>query len=424
MGLVTVGVRVVSLGNTLLTATLFGTGDVLEAFFIAYLLPSFLMSVVAGSFTSALIPTYIQVRERQGDEAVRKLVSQVMVLGIGLLCATGALLALSSSYLLPLLGSGFGAEKMALTQRLFFLLLPVILIRGLATICVTVLNASERFALVAVCPVTVPLASIIALLAWHSTLGIYALAIGTVVGFILELVILVWGLKRLKFALIPRWHDNSPAIRQVIRQYLPMVAGALLMSGTALVDCAMAAMLDPGSVASLNYGNRIVGVILVIATTALGTAVFPSFSKLVSVGDWLEIRRLLKTYSGLILSVTIPLALLLAFTSEPLVRLLFERGEFSETDTQLVARIQAVYGLQMPFYVCGILFVRLISSMMSNHILFLGSFMNLLLNIVLNYLFMQYFGVVGIALSTVCVYFFSFGFLVSMVYRNLRRITH
>ena len=424
MGLVTAGVRVVSLGNTLLTATLFGTGDVLEAFFIAYLLPSFLISVVAGAFTSALIPTYIQVRERQGDEAARKLASQVMVLVIGLLCVTGALLALSSSSLLPFLGSGFGAEKMALTQRLFFLLLPVILIRGLATICVTVLNASERFALVAVGPVTVPLASIIALLAWHSTLGIYALAIGTVVGFIFELVILAWGLKRLKFALIPRWHANSPAIRQVIRQYLPMVAGAFLMSGTTLVDGAMAAMLDPGSVASLNYGNRIISVILAIATTALGTAVFPSFSKLVSDGHWLEIRRLLKTYSGLILSVTVPLALLFAFTSEPLIRLLFERGEFSETDTQLVGRIQAVYGLQMPFYVCGILFVRLISSMMCNHILMLACLMNLFLNILLNYIFMQYFDVVGIALSTVFVYIFSLGFVAMMAYRNIRRIAH
>ena len=423
VGFLAAGVRVVGLVNTQVTAALFGTGDVMEAFFVALLLPSFVINVVAGAFTSALIPTYTQIREHQGDEAARKLVSQVMVLVIGFLSVAGALLALSSSYLLPFLGSGFGAAKMALTQKLFFLLLPIILIKGLATFCAAVLNASERFALAAVGPVMVPLSSIIALLGWHSTFGIYALAIGTIVGFILELLILVWGLKRQKIAQMPRWHDNSPAIRQVIHQYLPMVAGALLMSSTTLVDGAMAAMLDPGSVASLNYGNRIVGVLLVIATTALGTAVFPSFSKLVSVGDWLGIRRLLKTYSGLILGVTIPITLLLAFTSEPVVRLLFERGEFSEADTQLVGRIQAIYGLQMPFYVCAILFVRLISSMTSNHILMVGAFFNLILNIVLNYLLMQYLGVVGIALSTVFVYIFSSGFVAMMSYRNLRRIT-
>ena len=424
VGFLAAGVRVVALGNTQLTAALFGTGDVLEAFFIAQLLTSFIMSVVAGSFESAFIPTYVRVRTQQGEEEARKLFSQVMVLVIGLLGIAAALLALSSTYLLPFFCSGFAAEKLALTQRLFYFLLPLIVVNGVIRIYASVLNANEHFAYAALVPVIIPVSSITALLLWHAQIGIYALATGAAAGFLGELFLLSWALKRQRHALIPRWHDNSLAIRQVIRQYLPMVAGALLMGGTRLVDGAMAAMLDSGSVASLSYGNRIVGVILVIATTALGTAVFPSFSKLVSVGDWLEIRWLLKSYSGLILSVTVPLALLLAFTSEPLVRLLFERGEFSETNTQLVGRIQAVYGLQMPFFVCGILFVRLISSMMSNHILFFASFMNLLLNIMLNYLFMQYFGVVGIALSTVCVYFVSCVFLVSMVYRILWRITH
>ena len=424
VGFLTAGVRVVALGNTQLTAALFGTGDVLEAFFIAQLLTSFIMNVVAGSFESAFIPTYVRVRTQQGEEEARKLFSQVMVLVIGLLGIAAALLALSSTYLLPFFGSGFAAEKLALTQRLFYFLLPLIVVNGLIRIYASVLNANERFAYAALVPVIVPVSSITALLLWHTRIGVYALATGAVAGYLGELFLLSWALKRHRHVLIPRWQHNSPAIRQVIRQYLPMVAGALLMGGTTLVDGAMAAMLDPGSVASLNYGNRIVGVFLVITSTALGTAVFPSFSKLVSIGDWLEIRRLLKSYIGLILSVTVPLALLLAFNSEPLVRLLFERGEFSETDTQLVGRIQAVYGLQMPFFVCGILFVRLISSMMSNHILFLVSFMNLLLNIVLNYLFIQYFGVVGIALSTVCVYCISCVFLVSMVYRNLPRITH
>ena len=105
-----------------------------------------------------------------------------------------------------------------------------------------------------------------------------------------------------------------------------------------------------------------------------------------------------------------------------MVHLVFERGKFTETDTQIVGQIQAVYGLQIPFYIWGILFVRLLSAMTANHILMFGAFLNFFLNIVLNYVFMQYWGVVGIALSTACVYVFSFGFLIIIGYQTLRKV--
>ena len=96
---------------------------------------------------------------------------------------------------------------------------------------------------------------------------------------------------------MPRWHGLDHALRKVINQYIPVVAGAILMCGTMLVDQSMAAMLGAGSVATLNYGGKVVTLILGIGSVSLSTAVFPHFSRMVAVYDWAGIRHTLKTYT-------------------------------------------------------------------------------------------------------------------------------
>lgn len=421
VGILTFSLSIANMGKEMVVAAFFGVGDSMDAFLIAFLPVLFIITVVAGAFTPALIPTYVRVREQQGVKAAQNLFAQAMLIAVALFSGVTAMLALSAPYFLPFLGTGFDEQKLVLTQRLFYFLLPAIIIRGIATVWSGVLNAGERFGLAALAPISVPISSMIALLVWGAGSSIDVLLVGTIVGVLLEFFLLGWRVKRSRIALIPQWHGKNSALRQVMAQYLPMVAAAAFMGGTMFVDAAMAAALDSGSVAALNYGNRIVAGITSISAGALGTAVLPFFSQLVSVGDWPTVRRLLKKYSLLILGWTIPITFLLFVVSEPLVSLFFQRGEFGESDTFLISRIQAMYGLQIPFFVLGILFVRLISAATANHILMVGSFLNLLLNVVLNYIFMQYWGVVGIALSTACVYFFSCSFLVIVSYRTLLR---
>ena len=121
----------------------------------------------------------------------------------------------------------------------------------------------------------------------------------------------------------------SNELRTVMAQYAPMVAGAFLMSSTVLVDQAMAAMLESGSVATLNYANKVVATLLGIGAMALGTAVLPHFSRMVAAEEWTGVRHTLKTYTRLILMVSIPLTILLFLFSETIIKLLFERGAFS-----------------------------------------------------------------------------------------------
>lgn len=395
----------------LVVAHQFGTGDALDAFLIAFLLPSSIMNIVAGSFNAALIPTYIQVRDREGWESAQKLLSNIFIGSSGLLIILSILLVVTAPFVLPLLGAGFNKEKLALTQSLFFIMLPILLLSGLAKIGGAVLNAGERFAMVAVSPLMTYSAAIVVLLWAGKTWGIYALAIGTVIGFALEGGFLLWGLHRRGHPLVFRWNGFDAVTVQVIRQFVPVVAGSLLMGSTTLIDQTMATLLDPGSVAALNYGSRVTGVLIGLAATALGTAVIPFFSQQVARRDLDGVRSTFHGYLRFIFLVTLPITGLLFAFSEPVVKFLFQKGSFTAHDTLVVTQVQAYYALQIPFYIAGTLVVRLISSLRANHALLWGAAINMPMNIALNYLFMKKMGVAGIALSTSCVYLISFSFL-------------
>jgi len=405
----------------LVVAYRFGRGEAMDALLIALLLPSTLLGVIAGPFQSVFIPAYMQVREKEGDVAVRRLIANATA-GAGLLLAAVSVL-LASGGLVPLffLSSGFDPEKALLTRSLFFILLPLLALGGAINLWTAILNAQEHFALPTASALIPPIGTVLVLFLLNSSFGIYALAVGIITGSALQAGLLAFALRRRGIPVLPRWHGMDAGTRQIIDQYAPMLIGALLMSGTTLIDQSMAAWLGSGSVAAISYGNKLVALILGIGTMVLGTVMLPHFSQMVAVSDWIGVRRTLKTYVQLILVVTVPVTVCLVYFSADLVALVFERGAFTQADSQLVGQVQAFYLLQVPFYMVGILGVRLLSALRKNHILVMISGVNLVTNAVGNYLFMQYWGVAGIGLSTSMVYVISVGLIFSALSRQIPR---
>ncbi len=103
--------------------------------------------------------------------------------------------------------------------------------------------------------------------------------------------------------------------------------------------------------------------------------------------------------------------------------LLFERGNFTPKDTDVVASIQSMFLLQIPFYTLTILFVRMISSLQANQVLLWGTAISFLVNVTLNYVLMQPMGVAGIALSTSIVYVILSIFLGVVLWRKLEAVS-
>ncbi|MEM7757762.1 MAG: lipid II flippase MurJ [Cyanobacteria bacterium P01_A01_bin.40] len=415
-------VKFASIGKELVVAWRFGTGNEIDAFIMAMVIPTFVINVVSGSFKSALIPVFIKIREQQGNQAAQQLFSGVVLWAISLLVLTMSVMVLAAPVYLPLLASGFTAEKLRLTTRLLWSLSPLVLLYGIVNIWSGILNAGERFALAAFSPAITPLTTV-ALLITFPGWGIFALAGGLICGSIFEIIILGIGLNRQKISILPQWSKYNANLGQVSSQYIPVATGSFLMSSANLVDQSMAAMLDSGSVAALGYANRVIALPLTLTTLALGTAVVPYLSKTIAQQNWSKINHTFNYYLRLIFITTIPLTIVLIITSKLIVQVLFERGSFDVEDTQIVSQIQTLYAFQIPFYIANIFVVRLINSLGVNYFLTWGAGINLLVNISANYAFVQWFGVKGIALSTSCVYLISFIFLYTLTNKHLRKIS-
>jgi putative peptidoglycan lipid II flippase len=422
VGSFSVVVKLVATLKELAVASYFGRGDVVDAFLVAYILPSFMVTLVSGSMNAALIPTLIRVREQEGEVEAERLLSSAMAWSLSLLAGLTLLVGVIGPFLLSQAGSAFGPAKLAMTRHLFYVMLPAIVLSGFATNCGAVLNSRGRFCLPAVTPVLTPLITLALLVLSHSR-GALVLAIGAVAGSALEAAVLAYGLARLGVRLRLRWYGATPAIREVGLQYLPLLLGVFFTTGVTVADQTMAAhWLPRGSVAALSYGNRIVSVVVGLCSVSLSTALIPYFSEMVARRDWAGCQQTLRAYSRLVLAVAAPITLVLMLGSPLIVRLLYQRGAFGAADTAVVARVQAMYALQVPFFAIGLLHVRLLTALKRNDLVMASAGLNLVLDIILNLVCMRFLGVAGIALSTSLFYVGSFFFASYATRRLLHRV--
>jgi len=424
VGACTVLGKLVAFVKDAVVAYQFGTGDALDAFLIALVVPQFTVTLLGSSLNAALIPTYIQVKEQQGPEAAQQVLSSVMVLTVSFLIGGCLILALLAPWIMPILAGGYAPEKLDLARALYVVLLSTVVLGGIGTIWAAVLNAGNRFAWAAAVPVVTSMLTIGMVLSLGASWGGYALASAAIGGGFLEALLLGWQLRRTGVSLRPHWYGFTPAVKQVLGQYWPMVAAAFLMGSIHLVSQAMAAMLDPGSVAALSYGNKVTTVLVGIGATAVSTAFLPYFSRMVVGEDWPEIRHTLLLYSGLLVLVSIPVSGLLMYFSEQVASLLFQRGAFTESDAKLVGQVQAVSVVQLAPYLVGILYVRFITAIRCTHVMVWGNVLNFVVGIGLNYVLMKHLGVVGIALATSVMYLVSCGFLILVSQFLLRKSLH
>jgi putative peptidoglycan lipid II flippase len=393
-------VKLVATFKEIAVAGVYGRSDAMDAFLAAALLPGLLVNLISESMNQALVPTLVRVREREGHDRAQQLLSGSMLWMCLLLAAVSILMAVTARGFFPLIASHFPAAKLDLSIRLFYGLLPVVLITGVATNCTAVVNTFDRFAWPALAPVVIPVAIIAGALMLGGRLGIWALVYATVAGSLLHAAVVAGMMDAHGYKFRLRWYGMNEATREVAHQYGPVLLSGMVASGGLLVDQSMAAMLPAGSVSALVYGNRFVSVIIALFAGAVSTAVTPYFSRMIALGDWPGCRHTIRTWVRLTALVSVPLALALIAASHAIVKIAFERGAFGPRDTAVVASVTAMYAIQIPFIVSSRVFYRFIIAMRRTDLALYCGVLNLILDVALNLILMRWLGVAGIALAT------------------------
>ncbi len=401
VALLTALVKAAGAAKLVVMARLFGAGDAVDTFLIAFLVPAFAAEVIAASLNAAFIPAYIEARDTQNPEAAQRLFAAVNGLALAVLCAAALLIFLTRGAALRALASGFSPEKLARADSLLALLAPLTILIGMSAVWRATLNAGGRFARAAAAPAATPVFTILLLAVVAARWGAAALAAGALAGTICEVALSGAGLARRGISVWPRRPVGVPGLPRIVRDSLPVLAGAALTSGALLVDSAFAASLGPGSVSALSYGTKLVTVMLAIGPTAVGTVALPHFSAITAAGDAAAVPKAVRAYSRIILAASVPVVLALVWMSGPLVRILFQKGAFTAADARVVIAIQSFSFLQMPFAIVTALFARTVSSLKANRVLLWAAALGFVVGGGCDYVLSKQMGAPGIALARV-----------------------
>lgn len=393
----------------LLMAREMGISGAVDTYVISYTFVMFVSSVLATSMSGALTPAYMRQREESGEPIALGLAWQAGVRLLCVLAIAACLILVASEQILAVIASNFTADARDLARRTLCWMAGLLPVQAVVAILTVIANNRGSFVRPSMAMALPPFVAALALLLLPQ-MGVLALAAGTLFGSFTQLACFPAEWRALlKGRVAPKSHKR--VLFELRNQYLPVVMSGCLMSAAPLIDQAMAATLDGGSVATLSYGQKLSSLIISISAFALSSVLLPHFSSMVARDDWDNVYRTLSSVRRLIIIITVPLTVLLVLYSRPLATLVFQRGAFTTEDVAAVAYVQALLVLQIPFYLTGTLYVRLISALHRNEILLYGTIISLVVKLVANLVLMRWLGVAGIALSTAVVYVVACAYL-------------
>lgn len=406
IGFITIAVRFLSFGREVAAAAVFGVGADLDVFLIAYLVPSFLFYSILACAGPAIIPTLMNAQTHGGEESLRATIARANGAALIGFCGLGLLAAIASPLYLPLLTPHLTPEKTALAQQWLLLLCLLAPLYGGAALWTAIANSQGNLAVPACVPVLSPAVTIFMLFHYAEAHGAWAFVNGMLLGAALEFGVMGFVLYRRGLLVAPRLTVSTRGGFE--RAFATLFAGAAILGLIPATDQAMATSIGTGAITGIIFGGRLVSLTGSVGALALGAAVLPAFARLTADGDWAALRQLVRRCVLLTLGLAVPVCIFISWYSLPIIEIMFQRGQFSDQDTRLVASVQAFHILQIPFYLGWIVLARVLATLGRNKLLLLLSAGAALSNMMLNYFLMGIYGAAGIAAATAITFFLLF----------------
>jgi putative peptidoglycan lipid II flippase len=347
--------RALGLVREMVSAYFFGVSGLINSFTVAIQIPNLVRALVAdAALSGAFVPVFSELLER-GEKArawrVASTLFWLTFLVLGGLTAVFILLA-------PLLIRPFGEPggDYALTVGLSRALFPIVVLLGLSGIVVGILNTYHHFALPALAPVAWNLVIVVGLLLGvpqisHESAQLYLYAGVVVLGTLVQLLLPVPWLRRLDGRLTMALDWRDPAVRRVLTLMLPVTLTIGLINVNFLVDTLFASrLLDPElAPTAIDKAFRLYMLPQGIFAVAVTTVLFPTLARLAARGDTVGLRRALDGGMRQIAFLLVPAALVSIVLADPIVRLVYERGEFTAADTVIVAECLQAFSIGLVF---------------------------------------------------------------------------
>lgn len=331
-------------------AEVFGRTEVTDVFFAAFAIPDLMYQLlVGGALSSAFIPVFTQYLAKDEEEEAWHVASSFVNLTVLLLLVFSIFGMVFTPSLAPLVGIGFRGEQRDLLVTLMRVTFPAVFFTALSGLEMGILNSYQKFTMPAIGPIIYNTAQILGAYLLGPIIGIMGMALGTVVGsfgsFSVQFPV-VFGKARGNYK--PVIDIRHPGILRMGKLMFPALIGMSISQINVIVSQNLASLLEPGSIVALRLANRLIHFPLGVFAMGISTAIFPTLARLAARQEMKEFSRTFSFGLRVVFYITIPAAVGMAVLREPIVRLLFESGEFTAQDTKATA-------FALLFYAAGLI---------------------------------------------------------------------
>ena len=354
VGVITLLSRIMGYARDMVVAYFFGARAETDAFYVAFRIPNLLRRLLAeGSLTVSFIPIFTENLEKKGKEEAKKISDITFTLLFIVLILVSLIGVSFSPFIIKLFASGFKGEIFNLAVNLNRIMFPYILFASLTALSMGVLNSLKHFFAPAFSPVIFNIVVIgtVLLIQQNFDLPIFSLAIGVIIGGIIQILFQIPFLRNRGFLYQFRKNLRHPAVKQIALLMAPQLFGVAVYNLNILVSTQYASNLPEGTVSYLYYSERLIEFPLGIVAVSIATALLPNLSSQASKG---ELERFRASYSfalRLMLFVMVPALTGLISLRVPICNLLYQRGEFSYEATILTS--QALLGYAVGLWAVG-----------------------------------------------------------------------
>ncbi len=385
-------------------AFLLGAGTAADAYTTAYRIPNLLRRLVGeGAISAAFIPIFSQYIAEQKEEDAWEFANTMLTAITIFLTAITIAGILLSPLLVRLFASGFADTpgKLDLTSALNRIMFPYIFLISLSALAMGILNSFHRFAAPAVSPIVLNL-TMVAFSFLGSLFGdvTRTLAVGVVAGGALQLAIQIPALVRTGWRIRLKLNLNHPGVRRVAKLMVPVVFGVGIVQVNVLVDTQFASYLDEGSVTAIYFAHRVMELVLGGYAVAISTVILPLLSRHAALREMDELKTTINFAVRVILFITFPATVGLIFLRTEIIEVLFQHGDFDAASTALTAWALPFFAIGLSAFSMLKVIVPAFYALQDTRTPVKIAMYTMILNIVLNFLFIYPLRNGGPALAT------------------------
>ncbi len=425
MGSATFISRILGFIRDVVIANFLGSTFQADAFFVAFRIPNLLRRLFGeGSLTASFIPVFTSYYVKKGENEANKIASISFTYLTLILIVITFLGIIFSPLIVKIIAPGFEKDlnKFILTVKLNKIMFSYIFFISLVALSMGILNSLKHFFAPSIAPAFLNISMILSVFTAYF-LGkniIFALAYGVIIGGIVQLLLQVYFLKKLKIKIYPCFQIKHRAIKEITFLMGPSIIGLAITQINIFIGTLLASFLPTGSISYLYYADRLIQFPLGIFAVSIGSAVLPLLSEQAAEKKISEMEQSFLFGIKLIFLITLPAAVGLIFAGKPIISFLFQRGKFDITALNNTYYAITGYAIGLWAYAGIRVIVPTFYALKDTKTPVKISFISLIANIILSIFLMKYLLHIGLALATAISAILNFTLLIFYLKKYLK----